>query len=44
MINDMINIKSFDPSLLETNKFSFKSNFSVNIYYIKYVTVYTLTM
>ena len=38
MINKVINIKNFDPRLLEINKLSFKGVFSVNIYYIKYVT------
>ena len=32
--DDMINIKNFDPSLLEINKISFRGA-SVNIYYIK---------
>ena len=39
MINDMINIETFDPSLLEINKLSFKGIFSVSIYYIKYITM-----
>ena len=38
----MINIKNFDPRLLEINKLSFKGVFSVNIYYIKYVTTKSL--
>ena len=37
MINDMINIKHFDPRLLEINKWSFKGVFSVNIYCIKFL-------
>ena len=37
MINDMINMKNFDYSLLEINKLSFKGVFTVNIYYIKYI-------
>ena len=36
--NDMINIKNVDPSLLKTNKLSFRG-VSVNIYYIKYITI-----
>ena len=36
--NDMINIKNFDPSLLKTNKLLFRG-VSVNIYYIKYITI-----
>ena len=35
----MVNVKNFDPSLLETNKLSFKGIFSVNIYYIKKSTM-----
>ena len=42
MINKVINIKNFDPRLLEINKLSFKGVFSVNIYYIKYVTTKSL--
>ena len=38
MINDMINAKNFDPRLLEIRKLSFKGVFTVNIYYIKYIT------
>ena len=37
-INDIINIKNFDSRLLKINKLPFKSVFSVNIYYIKYIT------
>ena len=37
MINDMINMKNFDYSLLEINKLSFKGVFTINIYYIKYI-------
>ena len=34
----MVNIKKFDTSLLEINKLSFRG-VSVNIYYIKYITM-----
>ena len=37
----MINIKYFDPSLLDTDKISFKSNDDV-IYHIKYITMKSL--
>ena len=33
--NKIVNVKDFDPSLLEINKLSFKGAFSLNIYYIK---------
>ena len=33
----IVNIKNFDSSPLQINKLSFKSVFSVNIYYIKYI-------
>ena len=33
----IVNIKDFDPILLEINKLSFKDVFSLNIYYIKYI-------
>ena len=33
----IVNIKNFDSSPLQINKLSFKSGFSVNIYYIKYI-------
>ena len=36
--NDMINIKNFDPSLLNIDKISFKSTDDV-IYHIEYITV-----
>ena len=42
MINDMINVKNFDPRLLEIRKLSFKGVFTVNIYYIKYITMKSL--
>ena len=42
MINDMINAKNFDPRLLEIRKLSFKGVFTVNIYYIKYITMKSL--
>ena len=42
MINDMINVKNFDPRLLEIRKLSFKGLFTVNIYYIKYITMKSL--
>ena len=35
--NMIANIKDFDFSLLEISKLSFKSVFSLNIYYIKYI-------
>ena len=38
----MINIKHFDPSLLEINELSFRDVFIVNIYYIKYITMQSL--
>ena len=34
--NMIVNIKDFNPSLLEINKLSFKDVFSLNIYYIEY--------
>ena len=34
--DDMINIKDFDPSLLETDKNSYKN---IDIYYIGYITI-----
>ena len=38
MFNDnlIVNIKDFDSSLLKIYKLSFKSVFSLNIYYVKY--------
>ena len=33
----IVNIKNFDSSPLQIKKLSFKSVFSVNIYYIKYI-------
>ena len=42
MINDMINVKNFDPRLLEIRKLSFKGVFTVNIYYIKYINMKSL--
>ena len=39
--NDMINIKTFDPSLLSIDKISFKSVDAV-IYNIKYITLKSL--
>ena len=36
--NYRINIKNFDPSLLEINKLSFKST-NTNIYHIEYITM-----
>ena len=41
MVNVLTNIKNFDLSLLEINKLSFKG-FSVNLYYIKYMTLESL--
>ena len=38
----MINVKNFDPRLLEIRKLSFKGLFTVNIYYIKYITMKSL--
>ena len=35
--NMIVSIKDFDSSLLEINKLSFKGDFSLNIYYIKYI-------
>ena len=35
-LNDMINIKDFDPNLLSTDKKSYKN---IDIYYIDYITV-----
>ena len=39
--NDMINIKNFDPSLLDIDKISFKSTDDV-IYHIEYITMKSL--
>ena len=39
--NSMINIKNFDPSLLNIDKISFKSTDSV-IYHIEYMTIKSL--
>ena len=39
--NDMINIKNFDPSLLDIDKISFKSNDAV-IYDVNYITIKSL--
>ena len=36
--NMIVNIKSFDSRLLKIYKFSFKGVFSLNIYYIKYIS------
>ena len=41
-LNDMINIRSVDPSQLKTTKLSFRVVFCVNIYYIKYITMKSL--
>ena len=41
--NDMVNIKNFDPSLLETKKLSCKST-NVNIYHIDYMTMESLDL
>ena len=38
----MINIKIFDPNLLKITKLSFRGVLSVNIYYLKYVTMKSL--
>ena len=35
--NMIVSIKDFDSSLLEINKLSFKGDFSLNIYYVKYI-------
>ena len=43
VFNDMINIKNFDPNLLNIDKISFKSTDAV-IYNIKYITMKILTM
>ena len=39
--NDMINIKNFNPTLLDMNKISFKSTDDV-IYHIEYITMKSL--
>ena len=36
--NMIVNIKNFDSHLLKIYKFSFKGVFSLNIYYIKYIS------
>ena len=36
--NIIVNIKNFDSRLLKLYKFSFKGVFSLNIYYIKYIS------
>ena len=36
--NMIVNIKNFDSRLLKIYKFSFKGVFSLNIYYIKYIS------
>ena len=41
--NGMVNIKNFDPSLLETKKLSCKSA-NVNIYHIDYMTMESLDL
>ena len=41
--NDMVNIKNFDPSLLETKKLSCKST-NVNIYHIYYMAMESLDL
>ena len=41
LFNDMINIKNFDPNLLNTEKISFKST-DVVIYNIRYITMKSL--
>ena len=40
--NMIVNIKDFDSSLLEINKLSFKGVFSLNTYYIKYISTKSL--
>ena len=40
--NLIVNIKDFDSSLLEINKLSFKGVFSLNTYYIKYISTKSL--
>ena len=42
IFNDMINIKNFDPNLLNINKISFK-NTDVFVYEIKYITMESFT-
>ena len=39
LFNDMANIKNFDP-----NKLSFRGVLSVNIYYIKYITMKSIDL
>ena len=39
--NDMIYTENFNPSLLEIKKLSYKGVFSLNIYYIKYISMKT---
>ena len=39
--NDMINIKSLDPNLLEIDKIPFKST-DIDIYHIEYITTKSL--
>ena len=38
--NDMINIKNFDPSLMKIDKKSYKY---IGIYYIRYITIKSIT-
>ena len=41
LFNDMINIKNFDPNLLEIDKKSYKN---IDIYYIGYITTKILVI
>ena len=40
--NLIVNIKDFDSNLLKIYKLSYRRVFSLNIYYIKYITTKTL--
>ena len=39
LINDVINIENFNRGLLEISKLLFKGVFTVDVYYIKYITM-----
>ena len=41
--NDMINIKNFDPSVLQLNKLSYVST-NINIFHIEYMTMKSLNL
>ena len=40
--NMIVNIKDFDTNLLKINKLSYKEVFSLNIYFIKYISTKNL--